>query len=314
MESALKTPLVVDIKRGSLEDGPGIRSVVFFKGCPLRCNFCHNPETQASGVEIAFSKKDCIRCAECAKACPVSAIDLDSPGHIDRIRCTACGKCVAACPGRGLRSIGTYYEVDALLEILIRDEPFYRHSGGGVTLSGGECTLYPDYLEALLKHLKRLNIHTAIETSGYFQYQAFREKILPHTDTIFYDIKVADVAAHMEVTGVSNEIIFNNLKRLLKEEGAEVRVRMPLIPEITATHENLNNAVDALCSIGANDLELLPYNPMGMETYIMLGKQKPHLPETFLQPDEEKAVHATLAAIIGNKRKNKADYSEKQRL
>ncbi len=147
-------PLIVDVKKNSREDGPGIRSVVFFKGCPLRCVFCQNIEAQEPGAEIAFSAKECINCALCEDACPQEAVDLEFPGRIHRDKCTRCGKCADACPGRGLRVVGSYYSVEGLTEILLRDESFYRHSGGGVTLSGGECTLYPDYVELLLRGLK----------------------------------------------------------------------------------------------------------------------------------------------------------------
>jgi pyruvate formate lyase activating enzyme len=170
-------PLIVDIKRHSLEDGPGIRSVVFFKGCPLRCIFCQNPEAQAPEVEIAFSARECIHCGKCADACPQGAIDLENPGHTHREMCIRCGSCVNACPGKGLRLIGAYYPVEVLTELLLRDLPFYRHSGGGVTLSGGEPTLYPDYLEPLLKRLKARGIHLTLETSGYFDYEPFKQKI-----------------------------------------------------------------------------------------------------------------------------------------
>lgn len=297
-----KMPLIFDIKRNSLEDGPGIRSVVFFKGCPLRCIFCHNPESQDAMVEIAFSAKDCIRCGNCEKACPEKAINLANPEHIDRDKCTRCGECVSVCPGNGLRAVGTYYEVEALAEILLRDIAFYRHSGGGVTLSGGECTIYPEYIESLLKLLKANGIHTVLETAGYFEYDTFKQKILPYIDLIYYDIKIADVNAHTRFIGRPNQKIFDNLLCLLKEERVEVLPRIPLIPGITSTHENLSAIVNFLCEAGADKVSLLPYNPMGFEMHVNLGRQKPPLPERFMKPDEETEVHNTFRRILGEKR------------
>ncbi|MFQ6078820.1 MAG: glycyl-radical enzyme activating protein, partial [Thermodesulfobacteriota bacterium] len=274
-------PLIVDIKRHSLEDGPGIRSVVFFKGCPLRCIFCHSPETQNRRVEIAFSPRECIHCGSCRDACPQGAIDLEFPGRIQREKCISCGTCAGVCPGKGLRLIGSYYSVETLTEILLRDLPFYRHSGGGVTLSGGECTIYPDYLERLLKRLKAKGIHVTLETSGYFDYRAFREKILPYVDLIYYDIKMANPRAHKSYVGRSNRKILTNLRLLLGEKGVEVHPRVPLVPGITATRENLSANIDLLCDAGAKDVSLLPYNPMGIEMAVSLGRPRPPLPEGF---------------------------------
>ena len=175
-------PLIVDIKRHSLEDGPGIRSVVFFKGCSLRCIFCHNPETQDPQAEIAFSEQKCIGCGKCADSCPEGAINISSQKRIDRNKCVRCGNCTRVCPGNALRLVGCYYSVEALTEILLRDLTFYHHSGGGVTLSGGECTIYPNYLKSLLRRLKSNNIHVVLETSGYFVYDVFRQKVLPYID------------------------------------------------------------------------------------------------------------------------------------
>ncbi len=294
-------PLIVEVKRNSLEDGPGIRSVVFFKGCPLRCIFCHSPETQDPGVEIAFYPGECVQCGSCADACPEGAIDLELPGRIRREKCTCCGTCADVCPGKGLRLIGSYYPVEALTEILLRDLSFYRHSGGGVTLSGGECTLYPVYLESLLKSLKAKQIHVAIETSGYFDYQTFREKIVPHVDLIYYDIKIADLQAHKQYVGKSNRRILRNLQRLLQEGGVEVHPRVPLVPGITATRQNLSAIVDILCDAGARDVALLPYNPMGLEMAVRLGRSKPPLPEGFMEPDEETEIYVFFKGLIEQK-------------
>ena len=294
-------PLIVDIKRHSLEDGPGIRSVVFFKGCPLRCIFCHNPETQDPSVEIAFSVNDCIGCGECVNACPEEAIDFEFPGRIHRDRCIRCGRCTKVCPGNGLKLIGCFYSVEALTEILLRDLPFYRHSGGGVTLSGGECTLYPDYLESLLKFLRIERVHVVLETSGYFDYATFRQRILPFIDLIYYDIKIADPEVHKRYTGKTNQRVRDNLYRLLHERGVEVHPRLPLIPGITVTRENLSAIVDFLCEAGAVDVSLLPYNPMGMEMAVSLGKPKSPLPEGFMKHVEEKEIHAMFKTLIDYK-------------
>jgi pyruvate formate lyase activating enzyme len=294
-------PLIVDIKRHCLEDGPGIRSVVFFKGCPMRCVFCQNPECQDPEVEIAFSARGCIGCGQCADACPEKAIGMEQPGRIHREKCLRCGECAEVCPGKGLRAIGKHYPIDALTEILLRDLSFYRHSGGGVTLSGGECTLYPDYLGSLLKSLKAKDLHVALETSGFFDFQTFGENILSFVDIIYYDIKIAEPETHRRYTGKSNQRIIDNLKQLLREKGAEVHPRVPLVPGITATRENLNAIVDILCEAGADDVSLLPYNPMGIEMSARLGKPMPDLPERFMRPEDEGKVYAMFKSLIEDK-------------
>ncbi|MBI5875027.1 MAG: glycyl-radical enzyme activating protein [Deltaproteobacteria bacterium] len=294
-------PLIVDIKRHSLEDGPGIRSVVFFKGCPMRCIFCQNPETQDTEAEIVFSERRCIQCGGCAKVCPEGAIDYKLPQRIHRDKCTSCGKCADLCPEGALRLIGRYYPVDEITEILLRDLPFYRHSKGGVTLSGGEPALYPDYIEALLKSLKAYNIHIAIETSGYFDYDKFKQKILPYIDLIYYDIKIADPEAHKTYTGKSNQRIIDNLCYLLTEDKVKVHPRIPLIPNITATRENLSAIVNLLHETGAENVSLLPYNPMGIEMNDKLGRPRPSLPEGFMKPDEEEEVYGMFRGMIEEK-------------
>lgn len=295
-------PLIVDIKRGSLEDGPGIRSVVFFKGCPLRCIFCHSPETQDPEMEIAFSPGECILCGSCVDTCPEEAIDLELPGRIRRDRCDLCGKCAEVCPGKGLRLIGSSYSIEELMQILLRDLPFYRHSGGGVTVSGGECTLYPDYLESLLKALKANGIHIVLETSGHFDYRTFKSKILPYVDLIYYDIKIADPEAHRRFLGKTNRIIIDNLYSLLLERDGEVHPRIPLIPGITATVENLSAVVDLVCGAGAEDISLLPYNPMGIAMAENLGKLIPSLPKAFMKPSEEQRICNMFKTILEKKR------------
>jgi pyruvate formate lyase activating enzyme len=295
-------PLIVEVKRGSHEDGPGIRSVIFFKGCPLRCVFCHSPETQNPKVEIIFSASQCANCGKCVSSCPQGAIDRSRPARIDREKCEGCGQCVSVCQGKALTLIGQSYPVEELVEIVLRDLPFYRHSNGGVTLSGGECTMYPNYLESLLKSLKAKQIHLILETCGYFSYDIFRQKILPYIDLVYFDIKIADPEIHQKYTGKANQKIFDNLRRLLQEKPAAVYPRIPLIPGITTTRENLSAIVDLLCEAGAENVSLLPYNPLGIEMAVSLGRSPPSLPREFMKPNEEKEVYSIFKTIIENKR------------
>ncbi len=280
-------PLIVDIKRHSLEDGPGIRSVVFFKGCPLRCMFCHNPETQALGPELSFWPDDCVGCGKCKEVCPQGAIDFELAGRIHRTKCTACGICADACPGQGLSRVGLYCSVESVTEVLLRDAPYYRYSGGGVTMSGGECTLFPRYLEQLLKGLKERGIHIVVETGGYFNFRTFLKRIAPYVDLIYYDIKFVDEEMHKRYTGRSNRIILENFRRVVQEGCVEVKPRIPLVPGITATEENLGHIADFVHSLGVRGVDVLPYNPMGLDKYQRLGRRVPALPRGFIHPDEQ---------------------------
>jgi pyruvate formate lyase activating enzyme len=294
----MKKPLIVDIKRGGLMDGPGIRSVVFFKGCPLKCVFCQNPEAQYPEAELAFFKRECIKCNTCVEACPQKAIDPGLEGRINRDKCIRCGICADACPGKGLRVIGIYYAVEELVDILMEDYNFYRNSNGGVTLSGGECTLYPDYLESLLKPLKAKSVHVALETSGYFDYEIVKEKILPYIDIIYYDIKIFDKDDHIRFTGKSNQKILDNLKYLINDSAVEVHPRIPIIPGITDTRENLSNIVGFLRGIGCKEVSLIPYNPMWIDMAESLGRPKSTLPGKFMKPEREREVYDLIYKVI----------------
>jgi pyruvate formate lyase activating enzyme len=285
-----RRPLIVEVKRGSLEDGPGIRSVVFFKGCPLRCVFCHNPEAQRPGPEIAFVAQRCIRCGSCAAQCQQNAIDLLSSSRIDRRRCDLCGRCAAECPSGALRLIGKYWRVDELAEFLLRDLDFYRQSGGGVTLSGGECTLFPDYVHKLTGRLKADEVHIAVETCGFFDYEVFSDKILRHVDLVLFDIKLIEPEASLRYLGQPNELMLSNLKRLLAEPGVQVRPRIPLIPGVTDTHENLAGIVEKLYEVGATEVSLLAYNPLAAAMYDGLGRAAPDLQSGFTNPEREREI------------------------
>lgn len=276
-------PLIFDIKRHALEDGPGIRTTVFFKGCNLRCLWCHNPESLNNHAEIGFYPRDCIQCGDCVAACKVSACDLDNSGRIDRQRCNRCGDCAAVCPSQALRLIGRFYPVEELLEVVLRDRSYYQVSGGGVTISGGEPTLAMDYCRELLGQLKERGVHTAIQTNGYFSWPRFRDRLLPHLDLIMFDVKLARSRPHREYTGQSHAPIWANLRRLLKARPEIVLPRIPLVPGFTATPENLRALSRLLQQLGVRKCVLLPYNPTWFHKAESLGQRvdprlSPHLP------------------------------------
>jgi pyruvate formate lyase activating enzyme len=300
-----RRPLIVAIRRGSLEDGPGMRSVVFFKGCPLRCVFCHNPETQETGPELAFVEERCVHCASCAQACSQGAIDLSSPFRVDRSKCDLCGRCEDTCPASAMQIVGKYWSADRLVELLLRDVAFYRHSGGGVTLSGGECTLFPDYVQTLLRKLQSHSIHVTIETCGVFDYQVFAKQILPFVNLILFDMKLVDGAESKRYLGRSNTPILENLRSLLEEceneVGVRVQIRVPLIPGITDTRANMSGIVEILRDLGVRDLYVLSYNPLGLATYRRLGKRPPDLPQTFTPLEREAEAIGTLRSIIASR-------------
>ena len=199
-------PLIFDIHRFALDDGRGIRTTVFLKGCPLSCIWCHNPESMRVERETAFYPDRCILCGSCKAVCPEAAIS-DSPAlQIDRSRCTTCGRCADSCPATAIRMIGKEYPLDELLEIIMRDRHFFDASGGGVTFSGGEPTLWMNYLSGALMALKSENLHTAIQTCGIFDYAGFSRKVLRFTDLIMFDIKFVNATEHERYTGQDNHI------------------------------------------------------------------------------------------------------------
>ena len=297
-EGSAQYPLLVDVKRCSLDDGPGIRSVVFFKGCPLRCVFCQNPEAQECHVEISFLARKCIGCGRCGEACPQGAIDLHSSRRILRNLCTRCGTCSDACPTGALRRIGARYSPGALVELLLRDLPYYEHSGGGMTLSGGEPTLFPDYVQSVLQLVRPVGVHVVLETCGHFEYETFAKKLLPYLDLIYYDIKIADPDAHRRHTGKTNLRILHNLRRLLMECKVKVQPRIPLVPGITATEENLRSIIDLLYDAGADSVHLLPYNPLGLEMFEAIGRPRQVLPKGFMSPGDLKHLYSAFRQIV----------------
>jgi pyruvate formate lyase activating enzyme len=221
------------------------------------------------------------------EACPVSACQLENPARIDREKCTRCGDCAEACPGKALRLLGHFYAVDELLEILLRDRTFYEVSGGGVTLSGGEPTLFLDYAAEILGRLKELGIHTALQTNGFFAWPEFREKILPFIDLVMFDVKLADSRQHREYTGLDNSRLWANLHNLFREKPSCVLPRIPLVPGFTATLKNLQALSHLLRELGVHRCSLLPYNPTWFHKAESIGKSvDSRMSPDFLTPEE----------------------------
>ena len=264
IESKLKT-LILEIKGNSLDDGPGIRTVVFFKGCPLSCIWCHNPESKSSDAELSFDRNECVGCGACESACPEEAIDRTRPYPVNRGKCTLCFRCCDVCPSQALSPVGSAMTAQQIITIIERDIPFYNTSGGGVTLSGGEPALYMDFVSHLLRPLKDRKIHTIIETCGFFNNRRFMDLVYPYLDAVYMDLKLFDREDHRRYCGVPNDAIldnFRNLHELYLNGGIEVLPRIPLVPGITATGENLRDLVGFLKNCNASRVALLPYNPL----------------------------------------------------
>ena len=253
--------LTFDIQRFSLHDGPGIRTLVFFKGCPLRCRWCQNPEGILPYVEMAFYGHLCIGCEQCRTVCPVEAITYDGSKRIIRERCTRCGACAGVCYAEALRVVGRFYTPEALLREVLRDEPFYETSGGGVTVSGGEPMMQPEALRDFLRLCKESHLHTAMETCGFASWKTL-EAILPYLDLILYDVKAVDARLHRELTHQDNARILDNLRRLVATAVSLVP-RLPLIPKMTATEDNLTAIANLLQELGLEQIHLLPYHRLG---------------------------------------------------
>lgn len=224
------TAKIFEIKRFAVHDGDGIRTTVFFKGCPLRCVWCHNPEGFLSKSELAYYGHKCITCGECLSVCPTGAHEINDGVHsFHREKCIACGKCADICLGKALTFYGKEISVEELVPILLEDKKFFENSGGGVTLSGGECLLYDDFCAELLKRLKENGVHTAVDTCGFVSKKSLG-KVIPYTDIFLYDIKAFNEETHRKCTGYSNKQILDNLL-YLDEKGCKIEIRIPFVPK-----------------------------------------------------------------------------------
>lgn len=272
--------VITNIQKYSIHDGDGIRTTVFFKGCPLRCVWCHNPETQRFERELQFDQSKCTGCRRCEQVCPQHAISFSAPGapaKTDPEKCTLCGRCTDRCVNEARDIIGETYSQKELMKELLKDRIFYEQSGGGVTLSGGEVMAQQEFSEvvSLASKLHRNGIAVNIDTCGYAPYERFRE-ILPYTDTFLYDIKVMDPETHRRVIGTDNKQILDNLK-CLSRDGAKIYLRIPTIPGISGTKENMDKVIAFLKEndIRPDQINLLPYHDTGKGKYAKLGRNYP---------------------------------------
>ncbi len=274
----MKKALILEIKGNSLDDGPGIRSVVFFKGCPLSCEWCHNPESKRPQVEIAFDQNECVGCDTCLGICPEGALDRGNPFFIQRERCTLCFKCVEVCPSGALSRVGNPMEVEAIVKRVIKDKPFFDTSGGGVTLSGGEPVMAMDFCAELLSAFKAAGVQTLLETCGLFDFRAFETKLYPLLDLIYFDLKLMDPALHARHCGTANAVILENFRKLSACQSpgnTKILARTPLIPDITDTENNLRALAVFLKECRASKAQLLPYHPLWQEKNRKIGRHDP---------------------------------------
>ena len=263
-------PVLFNIQKFSIHDGAGIRTTVFFKGCPLHCLWCHNPESQQYTQELMYYADRCVHCGACAAVCPRGAVSAEIV--TDRTLCNGCGLCTSYCLYGARECIGFRKDPEDLIDEILKDAPFYEVSGGGVTLSGGEPLAQDmDYIEEVCRRLKRRGYRIAIDTCGHVPYEHFA-RVLPYADTFLYDIKHMDPQKHQEFTGVTNDLILENLRKL-SADGADIRIRLPLIAGLNDDDAEIMALRDLLTEIRAEGVHLLPYHTAGSDKYERLGAE-----------------------------------------
>lgn len=294
-------PLLVDVKRNSLDDGPGIRSVVFFKGCPLRCVWCQNPESLRPEAEVQREAGSCIGCGDCEAACPERCA-RPAAEREDLSSCSVCAVCVQACPAAARRVVGREWDVTELADDLLRDAVFFRRSAGGVTLSGGEPALFPERVGALAARLRERGVHVLLETCGQFRWEPFAEHLLPHLSTIYFDLKIADPEQHRRYVGPDNARIHENLRRLVAGGFDDILPRVPLVPSLTDSEENLRAIASLVRRLGLTRVALLPYNPLWIPKRRALGLDMPYAHEAWMSEAEiarcERSFEGTGVSVL----------------
>lgn len=272
--------LIFNVQKYNMYDGPGVRTIVFFKGCPLRCQWCSNPESQLRHFEIMLKRNQCVSCGSCAKVCPAGLHSFAEDGThlVDRSKeCLGCGRCVEACLPKALALSGERRSISDLMSVVEEDTPFYETSGGGLTVGGGECTMQPEALCNLLESSHQKHINTAIETCGYVRSEVLA-RIAPHVDLFLFDIKHMDPERHKELTGAHNALILQNLRWLL-ENRYNVRIRMPLLKGVNDGERELSMLMEFLRPYrnmkNLKGIDLLPYHKLGVGKYSQLDRSYP---------------------------------------
>ena len=264
--------IVFNIQKFSVHDGPGIRTVVFLKGCPLRCPWCANPESQLPREQMLWDRAKCLHCGHCASVCPAGAVTIEESGvRINGQKCTACGLCAVECPGRALRKEGEKKTVQQVLDAVLQDLPFYEESGGGMTLSGGEMLMQPRFARELLLAAKEEGLHTCCETTGFAPPAVFAEVMQP-LDLLLFDMKHYDTAKHRTGTGVSNELPLQNMAAAVAA-GKEVLPRIPVIPGFNDSPADAEGFSARLRELGVARCQLLPFHQFGENKYGLLGRE-----------------------------------------
>lgn len=268
----MKKGTVFNIQKYSVHDGPGIRTTVFLKGCPLNCWWCHNPESQRLTKQIMYFQNKCVSCGTCVKWCKENALSLqDGRVIIDENKCTLCGMCTDACLKGALEIAGEEITVEELMKNVLKDQIFYDQSKGGVTFSGGEPMVQIDFLEEALKQCKEHEVHTIIDTCAHAPWESF-ERILPYTDLFLLDLKHINSEEHKKYTGVGNELILENIKKL-SDLRKNLFIRMPIIPGVNDSKETIDDTIRFLKGINMMQVNLLPYHKMGMDKYKRLNEK-----------------------------------------
>jgi pyruvate formate lyase activating enzyme len=264
-------PLIFDIKRYAINDGPGIRITIFMKGCPLSCKWCHNPESQSPDKQKFYTASKCIGAQDCIEVCPNNALTLTPNGIVtDYEACRLCGKCAAVCPAKAIEMVGELYSVQQLLEIIERERVHIEQSGGGVTFSGGEPLMYPEFLLEMLNECGKKNLHRTVDTTGFADTKILLE-VAKQTDLFLYDLKLINSEKHKNWTGVNNQLILKNLK-ILAESGAEINIRIPLIKNVNSDKDELVKMAEFISELpGKQKVNLLPYHNIAKNKYNKLG-------------------------------------------
>lgn len=285
---------IFNIQRYSTQDGPGIRTTVFFVGCPLKCLWCSNPESQFKGPKLLYFESKCARCKRCIEVCPNKAISADADGCIitDRDKCIAYGKCVETCTNEARAISGELKTVEDVMKVVRKDSIFYRNYRGGITASGGEATCQPKFLLELFQACKKSRFHTCLETCGFVSWQVL-EKVLEYTDLVLYDIKHMDSKQHMELTGVDNKLILENAERIVKK-GVPLIIRVPLIPEYNDSKENMQTLAKFATDLGVHKIDIIPYHKLGVSKYERLGMKHVMADIKPLQKDQVSSIKMDL--------------------